>query len=58
VDGSEPAVPAEAIPYILCDPCIEGDCAQCIGLTHSRPFCGHRCGFLEVIDDDPLVPGC
>jgi len=52
VDGPEPAVPDEVIPYVLCDPCIDSDCANCIGLTHTRPFCGHRCGWLEVINDD------
>lgn len=37
--------------YIVCDPCFDGNCADCIGLTHTRPFCGHRCPWLEVIDD-------
>jgi len=52
MDGPEPAGPDEVIPYIKCDACIDGDCANCIGLTHTRPFCGHRCKWLEVIDDD------
>ena len=35
--------------YIVCNACLDHDCANCIGLTHSRPFCGHLCGWLETI---------
>lgn len=40
------------IGYVVCGPCFDRDCANCIGLTRTRPFCGHRCGWLEVLDDE------
>ena len=43
--------PPVDIGYVVCDPCLDRDCAGCIGLTQTRPLCGHRCGWLEVIDD-------
>lgn len=47
MDGDEPP----DIGYIVCDPCFERDCANCIGLTHTRPFCGHRCGWLDALPE-------
>jgi len=52
MDGPEPAGPDEVIPYIKCDACMKNDHGHCIGRTHTRPFCGCRCPWLEVIDDD------
>lgn len=51
--GPDPAAPAEPLPYVVCDPCLDGDCASCIGLTRTRPFCGHRCGYLLLPGEEP-----
>lgn len=47
MDGDEPP----DLGYVFCDPCLDRACANCIGLTHTRPFCGHRCGYLETIPE-------
>jgi hypothetical protein len=48
MDGDDLAWPID-LGYIVCDACFDKRCADCIGLTHTRPFCGHRCGFLMTI---------
>lgn len=47
------------LPYIKCDPCIEGDHDRCIGRTNDRPFCGcSLCPWLlEGTHDHPSDGG-